>query len=113
MDNIETNDDGEVIIRNDEQVQMMGVLEALKDAVHKAKTEAYIDTELNESLRGLQRVDWTEIECVRTERWLDSNGDLGWRAYIGGPDRNNPKLQALLRSKLLNDGWDHAEVVAA
>lgn len=114
MSQIEMNAAGEVVVRNDEQVQMMAMLDSLKDACHMAKTEAFIDAGDNESLySSFRRVDWTELECVRAERWLDDTGAVGWRCYIAGPDKGNKKLQVVLRDKLLNAGWDGVEVVPA
>lgn len=112
VDQVEQLEDGTLVIRNEEQVQVIGILDELRDAVHSAKDEAYRDGQENESLHtSFRNVDWTELECTRTERWLDSRGDVGWRCYIGGPDRNNKKLLMVLRGKLLEGGWDNVEVV--
>lgn len=114
MSQVEMNEQGEVVIRNDEQVQMMDVLHGLRDACHAAKNEAFIAGEVNESLySAFKSVDWASVECVRAERWLDDAGGLGWRCYIDGPDRTNKKLLTLLRDTLLNEGWDGVEVVPA
>lgn len=111
---IESNTEGEMVIRNDEQVEMLGVLVSLKDACHAAKTDAFKAGEINESLHSAFRnVEWASLECVRAERWLDDAGAMGWRCYIDGPDKGNRKLQIVLRDTLIREGWDGAEVVPA
>lgn len=114
MSQIEMNENGDVVIRQDEQVEMLDMLVALKDACNGAKGSAYLAQRENESLHvALKDVDWTELECFRTERWLDDIGGLGWRCYIDGPDKGNKKLLAVLRDTLANGGWDGVEVVPA
>ena len=66
----------------------------------------------NESLARDPTPDWNGVECTRAEHFANSDGEYGWRAYVRGLD-GCPRLRAHLRSKLLNKGWDNAEVVSA
>ena len=114
MSQIEMNENGDVVIRQDEQVHMLDMLTALKDACDDAKTVAFVEHKRNESLHvALKDVQWPETMCSRAERWLDDSGSLGWRCYIEGPDRENKKLLAVLRDTLANGGWEGVEVVPA
>lgn len=107
-------DDDVLVIHNEEQVQIIAVLESLRDAFAVAKNEAFVDSEYNESLhKACKGVVWSEVECTRAERWLDQTGDLGWRCYVGGGDKDNPKLLAVIRDKIASMGWEGIEVVPA
>lgn len=111
-DQIEQREDGTVVVRNEEQVQVIDILDELREAVHVAKIEAHQDGQINESLlTSFRNVEWADLDCTRTERWLDNRGEVGWRCYIAGPDRGNKKLLMVLRAKLLDAGWDNVEVV--
>ena len=111
---VELDGNGNTVVRNEEQMAMVAQLHKLRDDCHAAKNKAHDEGWRNESLyQAFLNVEWAEVECVRAERWLDDTGFIGWRCYIGGPDRANARLLAVLRDTLLADGWDGVEVVPA
>jgi hypothetical protein len=69
------------------------------------------DAAENESL-AKESPDWGCVECTGAEHFANHAGQIGWRVYVSGLN-TSPRLRAHLRSKLLNKGWDNAEVLSA
>lgn len=117
MNQESTNDQGavaeqddEIVVRNAEQQHMIDTLVLLRQTCNAAIDA--IEVEDNESLFG-QPVDWDSFTCLKAERWLDSEGALGWRVYCDGVSPNATKLLTCLRDKLVGAGWDGIEIVPA
>lgn len=101
------NDDALILVGSeiDRTVQ---TLSNLRDDCHRAKALVYEQCKVNESLRYLPTlVEFDEIECVKTERWIDDQGRIGWRAYINS---DNARLLGAMLSELRNMGWDDVEL---
>jgi hypothetical protein len=100
-----------VVIHNPEQVEIMQTLANLREHCDEAIAEVHTDFDQNESLYG-QSVYWPEFGCVRAERWIDGDGNLGWRCYCEGVvGAGSAKLREAVRVKIANRGWDNVEVV--
>lgn len=104
--------DREIVIHNAEQQIIITTLERLKqDACDVVRTAAQ-EADENESLYR-QQVDWDNVTATGAERWIDDEGDLGWRVYVIGTGERASKFYAYVSGKLANMGWDNVEVVPA
>lgn len=102
---------GDVVIHNPEQVEIINSLRMLQSQCDECISEVHEHFDENESLFG-QAVHWPDFQCAKAERWIDSNGELGWRCYCTGIVRGtSSKLCEALRAKIANRGWDNVEVV--
>lgn len=102
-------DDEYIIVRNAEQQGMIDALVQLRQVCNGSIDMIEAEFPDNESLYG-QPVHWDEFTCVKAERFLDSEGGLGWRVYCSGIGTNATKLQQCLRDKLTNAGYEDVEV---
>lgn len=98
-------DDVEIVIRNAEQQAMIDALVQLRAACNTAIDVLEAEWQENESLYG-EPVRWEEFTCIRAERFLDSDGGLGWRVYCEGVGCNATKLLRYLRDRLEAAGYD-------
>lgn len=101
-----------VVIYNPEQVEIINNLKALVDDTNAMIRLAASQSEENESLYQ-QVLDWKVVECNCSERWIDSNGALGWRVFIEHVSPKAARLFAFISGKLAEAGWDNVLVVAA
>lgn len=101
-----------IVIRNAEQQAIIADLERLKRDACDVVREAAQEADENESLYR-QQVDWNTVTATGAERWIDDEGDLGWRVYVIGTGERANKFYAYVSGKLLNMGWDNVEVVPA
>lgn len=111
-ESIEVAEDGTVVIHNPEQLEIIAILDGLKAETEAVLVLALDEREENESLYDEGR-EWSNLSCARVERFIDGAGNMGWRAYIDTQGRSFPVLMGYVRDRLLNAGWDGAEVAAA
>lgn len=101
---------GTITIYNPEQHEVMALLQTLCLHCVEAFVEVAAEAEENESLAKLD-VAYTELKCETAERWIDSEGSLGFRCNISGHGSTEPKLLTAVGDKLRNRGWDGIVVV--
>lgn len=96
-----------VVIHNPEQVQIMADLARLLQDCREVIREADAERSENESLYR-QDVEWERVGCHHAERWIDGDGNLGWRVGLSFVDPSAHKFLAYVSDKLVARGWDNA-----
>lgn len=104
-------DEDAVVIHNAEQQEIMAQLKLLIEHTNSVISRAANERDENESLHAdAGKVDWDEVLCVNSQRWIDSEGELGWRVKISGAQRDAVRFAGYVTDRLRNEGWENVIV---
>lgn len=110
---IEVTEEGDVVIRNAEQREIMLSLLQLQDDCNRVLGMAERDRHENESLaRESASVDWHALSCTDSRRFISVDGGLGWIVTVEGADPTCKRLCAYVADHLRSHGWEGVEVLS-